>query len=250
MSRSVVMAGWEDVPHISPAERERLLAATPPWQREARSRGIPQLGAGAIYPIPLADITVPDFEIPRHFPRGYAMDFGWKATAALWGAWDRAEGKDIIYLTREYKRGQAEPEVHASAIKRGSEGMTGAADPASRGRSQKDGSRLMDIYSDLGLQLIMANNRVEAGLFEVWLRMTTGRLKIFNSLALTIAEARLYRRDDKGRIVKENDHLMDCLRYLVATADHVLTWTADPPAVARRGSRIQGMGEQAGWMAR
>ena len=57
----------------------------------------------------------------------------------------------------------------------------------------------------------------EAGLFDVYSRMVSGRLKIFKSCAKTLEEYRLYRRDEKGKIVKELDHLMDCLRYLVRT---------------------------------
>jgi hypothetical protein len=30
-----------------------------------------------------------------------------------------------------------------------------------------------------------------------------------------MAEIRLYRRDEKGKIVKDRDHLMDCTRYLI-----------------------------------
>jgi hypothetical protein len=56
---------------------------------------------------------------------------------------------------------------------------------------------------------------VEAGLLAVWNRMVTGRFKVFKSLLPFFEEFRLYRRNDKGRIVKENDHLMDCMRYLV-----------------------------------
>lgn len=44
--------------------------------------------------------------------------------------------------------------------------------------------------------------------------MCSGRLKVFNTLPLWLAEFRLYRRDDKGKIVKKNDHLMDATRYL------------------------------------
>ena len=31
------------------------------------------------------------------------------------------------------------------------------------------------------------------------------------------AEFRIYRRNEKGLIVDENDHLMDCTRYLIMT---------------------------------
>jgi hypothetical protein len=30
-----------------------------------------------------------------------------------------------------------------------------------------------------------------------------------------MSEIRLYRRDEKGKIVKDRDHLMDCARYLI-----------------------------------
>lgn len=222
MSKATVMAGWDSVPHISEAEKARLLAATPPHLRDARSKGIPRVGAGAIYPFELEAITVPDFDLPAHWPRGYGFDVGWRATAALWCAWNRTE--DVIYAYREYKRGEVEPAVHVAALRAGGAQMVGASDPAARNRGVNDGERLFDAYTDLGLDLIPADNAVEAGLFEVWERFSAGRLKVFASLAKTLAELRLYRRDDKGRVVKENDHLMDCLRYAVMTRERCLVW--------------------------
>ena len=46
--RYCIMASWDDVPHISEAEKATLWAAHPPHEREARSKGIPQLGTGAV----------------------------------------------------------------------------------------------------------------------------------------------------------------------------------------------------------
>lgn len=242
MSRAIIMAGWDDVPHLDDAERKRLLEATPPHLRDARSRGIPSLGAGAIYPIALEDILCDPFTLPASWPMGYGMDVGWKATAAVWGAWDRTT--DIVYLWREYKRGQAEPAVHVSAIQAAGKGLCGAIDPASRGRSQTDGSQLLRSYQELGLNLVSAKNAVEDGLFGVYQRFTTGRLKIFRPLVQTVAELRLYRRDEHGKVVKENDHLMDAIRYLIATLETVMTWVVSPDESSGRGTR----GEQA-WMA-
>ena len=45
--------------------------------------------------------------------------------------------------------------------------------------------------------------------------MSSGRLKVFSNLANWINEYRTYRRDDKGRVIKNDDHLMDATRYLV-----------------------------------
>lgn len=213
MTKAVIMASWEDVPHISEQQRKDLLESIPIYQRDARSRGIPQLGSGAIYPVPESDIVVPPFEVPHHWPRVYSMDVGWNRTAVVWAAIDRET--DTTYLYNEYYRAHAEPSVHAAAVRARGAWMMGVIDPAARGRSQSDGGQLMQDYLDLGLILVKADNAVESGLLDVWQRMSAGRLKVFNTLPNWLTEFRLYRRDEKGRVVKTMDHLMDATRYLI-----------------------------------
>lgn len=213
-SKYVGMATWDDVPHLSKEQKEELWASIPPFQRDARSKGVPQLGAGAIYPVPESEIVVDDFDIPAHWPRVFGMDVGWNRTAVVWGALDKESG--VVYLYSEYYRGQAEPALHAEAIRARGE-MPGVIDPASRGRAQTDGQQLLGLYRRHGLDVTPANNAVEAGLYEVWQQMSSGRFKVFKSLKNWISEFRLYRRDEKGRVVKDNDHLMDATRYLVVS---------------------------------
>jgi hypothetical protein len=218
MTRICIQAQWSDAPHLTEEQKKSLYDSIPPYQRDARTKGIPQLGSGAIYPVPESEIIVEPFDlrtIPKFWPRCYALDVGWNRTAALWGAWDRDQ--DVVYLYSEYYRSQAEPAVHAQAIRARGAWIPGVIDPAARGRSQDDGKRLIDQYVDLGLQLGMADNTVEAGIYEMWSRLSSGRLKVFSTLQNFRAEYRLYRRDEKGKIVKTNDHLMDCGRYLIMT---------------------------------
>jgi phage terminase large subunit-like protein len=212
-SKAVIMAAWTDVPHLTPEIQAELLASIPPFQRDARSKGIPQLGSGAIYPVPESEFLVNDFPIPDHWPRAYGMDVGWNRTAAAFGALNR--DTDTLYLFSEHYRGQAEPAVHAAGIRARDLWIPGVIDPASRGRAQTDGVQLLQMYRDLGLDLDMADNSVEAGIYQLWMRLSTGRLKVFRSMVNFLQEFRLYRRDEKGRIVKQNDHLMDATRYLV-----------------------------------
>ena len=220
-SKYLVTAGWDDVPHLTEARKAQMIAGTMPYLRDARSKGTPSLGAGAIYPISESEFVIPPMPIPEFWPKGYALDVGWKKTAALWGAWDRTS--DIIYLYTDHYRGEAQPSVHASAIKARGDWMHGVIDPASRGRSQSDGQKLIELYGELGLDLSKANNQVEAGLYRVWERLSTGRLKVFSSMHNFLNEYRLYRRNEKGAIVKEHDHLMDCLRYIVASFEEKFT---------------------------
>ena len=207
----VVNITWDDVPHITKEQKDRMLASILPHQRDARSKGIPILGAGAIYPVAESEITVEPFAIPPHWPRGYAMDVGWNRTAVLWFALDRES--DTLYAYSEYYAGQQESVIHAQAVKSRGDWIMGCIDPASRGRSQHDGDQLYTQYINLGLRLIFADNSVEAGIYDVWSRLTTGRLKIFSTCKNFFYEYRLYRRDDKGKVVKKDDHLMDVMRY-------------------------------------
>lgn len=207
------MASWDDVPHLSPSQKAELWASIPAFQRDARSKGIPQLGSGAIYPVLESEISVEPFKIPKYWPRVYALDVGWKRTACLWAATDPET--NVTYLYSEHYRGQAEPAVHAQAIRARGDWIPGVIDPAARGRSQIDGGRLIEEYANLDLMLFPADNSVEAGLLSVWERLSAGKLKIFSSLQNFFAEFRIYRRDEKGKIVKVDDHLMDCMRYLV-----------------------------------
>ena len=212
-NKCVASCEWSEVPHLDEIAKRELWDSIPPYQRDARSKGIPQLGSGAIYPVPESDVVVPDFEIPDHWLRAYALDVGWNRTAAIWGAQDPETA--TIYLYAEYYRAQAEPAIHAEAIKARGSWIPGVIDPAARGRSQRDGSRLMQCYLDLGLDLQFSENAVEAGLFEVWQLLSSGKLKVFESCQHWREEFRLYRRDEKGKVVKERDHLADCTRYLI-----------------------------------
>ncbi len=210
-----VDATWDDVPHLTKEQKKALWDSIPPHQRKARAKGIPQLGSGAIFPLDEDRIMVDPFEIPEFWPKAYALDVGWDCTASLWGAWDRQS--DIVYLWSEYKQGLGEPATHVDAVKSRGSWIPGVIDPAANGRGQRDGLRLMDDYTGFGLYLTPADNAVESGLFSVYRRMVSGRLKVFNTLVGFLEEFRIYRRDENGKVVKANDHLMDCCRYLIVS---------------------------------
>lgn len=235
-AKAVIQAGWDDAPWLEEADKKRMLDDTLPHLRAARSKGIPAMGSGNIYPIPFEEVSVAPFKIPPYYKRLYALDVGWNKTAVLWAAQDPDTG--TIYITDEHYMGEQPPPVHAQAIRARGEWITGVIDPASRGRSQVDGQSLMQIYkSDMGLRLFPAKNEVEGGISNVWLALSTGKLKFFSHLSNLAHEYMLYRRDEKGRIVKEKDHLMDCLRYLVNNIFRASSSKSASPGGVRDGSR-------------
>lgn len=215
ISRLCVQAGWEDVPHLSADTKKQLLDAMEPHTREARTKGVPYMGAGLIYPVPESVWVVEPFELPEYWPRAYGLDVGWNKTAATWGAWERET--DTVYAYAEHYMGQSAPSVHADNIRRKGHWIWGAIDPASAGASQNDGKRLREVYVELGLNLVDADNSVEAGIHACYQRLVSGRLKVFRTCRNLISEMRIYRRDENGKIVKENDHCCDATRYLIMT---------------------------------
>lgn len=222
MSKYIDMIGWQDTPHLSPPNisEEDLASATEgmlPHEIEARTTGMPTLGSGAVYPVAEERIFCEAFKVPDHWARGWAMDVGWVRTAGLVGAYD--EDADHYYLTAEYYVGEARPIEHVHGLKAMLPwpDLDGQIDPAAEHSNIKDGSKLKIEYEDLGLRLVLANNAVVAGITHVLTLMTGGQLSIFDTLTNLRREKRLYRRNEKGKIVKENDHLMDCMRYLLNT---------------------------------
>ena len=186
-TKYLVTATWDDAPHLSDREKRDLWDSIPPHQRDARSKGVPEIGKGAVWPISEERIICEPFKIPEFWPVAYGFDVGWSATAALWGAWDRSS--DVVYVWSEYKVGQEKPPIHAEAIKARGEWIPGVIDPAARGRSQHDGVQLLEEYQKLGLDLDLADNRVEkrdspaeSMIHRVYTRMVEGAFEDFFDL--------------------------------------------------------------------
>lgn len=220
--KAVVQAGWEDAPWLDEETKARLLEDTPLHLRAARSRGEPGMGSGNVYAVSLDDIVVKPFEIPQHWKRMYALDVGWNRTACLWGAFDPES--DCLYIYDEHYMGEQHPSIHASAIRSRGEWMRGVIDPASRGRSQGDGAQLLHTYKrEQGLKISLAKNAFEPGIQQVHQRLAAGKLKIFSNVINLQKEYNVYRRNLKGAVLKEKDHLLDCLRYIVLNSEKAST---------------------------
>lgn len=214
--RYAIAVSWDDAPHLTEEDKKTMMAEMPPNERDARTKGIPALGSGRVYPISEDDITCKPFEIPEYFPRAYGLDFGWNNTAALWMAQDPVT--QVKYLYAEYKKGQVQDSEHVFAIKQRGEWMSGAADPSGGGR-RDDGKMRIDYYRNLGLDLYPGHNGIIAGISQVYNELTSGMLKIFSNLHMFLDEFRIYRYDSKdpNKVARnQNDHLLDTLRYLLS----------------------------------
>jgi phage terminase large subunit-like protein len=252
--RFIIGATWDDAPHLTEKVKAQQWASMLPYQRAARTKGIPQLGAGAVYPIGEEELRVPDFAIPEHWWRGFGMDVGGgaKPTAAIFCALNPDDR--VLYVTSVYKRASNEPSLHAAAIK---ERMTrptgwlwpGVGDAAALIMTEHDAEQLVYLYRRLGLHLFLPDKAVETGISDLWDLMVTGRFKVFASCQAWFDEFRMYRRDARGRVVKSNDHLMDSSRYMARSG--IARMKRKPVKTEQDGTKVIPFDRHAvnlGWM--
>lgn len=217
--RYVVNVEWtESIPHLPPDMQEELLMSYSPHERDARAKGIPQLGSGAIYPILEDDIICEPFEIPVSWKRVYGFDVSPNRTAIVWGAINPADGTIYLY-SEHYVEKLSHPAMIKDALQSRGDWIPGCVDPASdKLIAPGDGRTFYQYFSDQGIELVIprkSQTGVEAGIYKTRSMLESGMLKVFSTLSHWLTEYRLYRRDDQGKIVKQGDDLMDATRYLI-----------------------------------
>ena len=231
--QALFQATWNDAKHLSEEIKDEILAALPPHEREMRSKGIPILGSGLVFPVPEDQIITPSFSIPTHWARIAAIDFGWDhPTAVVWLAHDR--DNDCVYVVDAYRVSAATPVVHAQAIKdRGS--WIPVAWPHDGMQADKgSGTPLAAQYRRLGVEMLGKHFEnpegglsIEPGIMEMLQRLQSGRLKVFNHLDQFLQEYRQYHRQD-GKIIKKNDDLMSAARYAIQSLRYARTLSFEP----------------------
>lgn len=225
-NQALVTAGWDDAQHMTDEMKEEKLKGISPHERDMRTKGVPLMGAGLIFPFSDDELEVDPFEIPKYWPQIIGIDFGFThpfGAAKL--AWDREA--DVVYVTACYHSTKEIPAVHAITVK--AWGEFPVAWPADGiGTEKGTGKQLYNAYKDAGLKLLPSwathppkpgeeegkgGTSVEAGILDLYTRMESGRLKVFRTCRKWFEEKRMYHRDQKGQIVKLGDDVLSATRY-------------------------------------
>lgn len=212
-------ATWDDAKHLSERTKADLLAQYPAWQRDMRTKGLPLLGAGLIFDFGDDLFKCQPFECPPHWFVINGMDFGWDHPQAHVQLWiDR--DTDTIYVAHAWKQSRTTPSTAWGSVKAWSMNVP-TAWPSDGLQSEKSsGEQQKKAYADAGWKMLPEHATwagggvgVEAGLVELYERMTTGKLKVFSHLSDWFDEKMNYHRDENGHIVKINDDLLSATRY-------------------------------------
>lgn len=204
---------WDDAPHLTKEQKDRMWKELPVHMRETAKTGRPGVGAGAVFRYPTDTYTCEPFPIPKHFSRFWSLDVGYQhPTACTWYAYDR--DNDVLYCVGEYLQANETPAFHAANIKKRGEWIPGIVDPAANQGSKVDGISMTELYKKEGLDLAIAvSKEPEASIMEICLRIESGRFKIFTTCPRTIDQMSKYHRDEDGKIYKLYDDLVDTVKY-------------------------------------
>ena len=252
--QGIVIAAWEDAPHIAGVEgrMEYLLAQLSPHERDMRSKGLPLMGSGLIFPIPDSQIMIDPIPIPDHWKRINGMDFGWDhPTAVAFCAYD--EENDCVYVVDEFSESHTLPPVVASAIKHRGEWIPVIWPHDGMSIADKQTGKMMkELYEDEGVNMHhtwftnppagdmkegTGGNSVEGGLINMLTRMETGRLKVFSTCTEFFREKGIYHRKNvngQSQIVKLQDDVISAVRYAIQSLRHSETELLYIPEQPRR----------------
>lgn len=233
-SRVVIQATIDDAEHFSDEERATIIASYQPHELEARTKGIPVLGSGRVFPVEEDAIVCDPITIPPHWVQINGVDFGWDHPfGATNCAWDK--DADVFYVCKEYSKRESTPVIHAAAIKPWGPWIPVAWPHDGLQHDKGSGEDLAKQYKAQGLPMIKeratfpdGGNGVEAGVMEMLDRMQTGRWKVFSTCGGWLSEFRLYHRKD-GLIVKLKDDIISSSRYAYMMRRKAIVKPKDQP---------------------
>ena len=220
MTKHITRMEIDDAEHFTPEERQAIIDAYPEHEREARTKGIPSMGSGRVFPISEETILCDPMPIPKHWYQIIGVDFGWEHPfAATRNAWDK--DNDVWYVCASYRECKTTPPIHYAAIKPWGDWIPCAWPHDGLQHDKGSGDELASHYKKLGLKMLdehathaSGGMGIEAGITEMLERMQTGRFKVFRGQEQWMEEFRYYRRED-GLIVKERDDLISSTRYAI-----------------------------------
>ncbi len=237
---TVILVDMDDNPYLDPKTKARALAGLTREEREARKSGRFVHFAGMIYDeFSRTKHVIPELSALPPGVRTYVgIDPGMRHMAAV--VWTYLTAEDTLVVFDELAlQGHTIKQV-ADAIKLtnqkwGQHTDSGAIvplqpdwyviDPSARNIMHNTGRSDQMEYVDHGIVTILGQNSVTAGINRVKERLQAHRLLLTANCQSTIDQFRKYRwktptrteDDAKEQPVKTDDHLLDALRYVVAS---------------------------------
>ena len=222
----------DDNPHLSEKGKEQYFSSLNLTDEEKRMRREGEF-------VHLGGLFFDEYRDALHLRRGVApkdiegqnvvvaIDPGLKRTAVLWVAFDNDNA--ALAFAELYESEALPPQIAARIKQVNAEWNIQPSyviDPSARNRATVNAEQVEAEYAREGVYCQHAQNSRPAGILEVKRRLQRGELVFSDAVRNTLWEIGRYRRDpnapDEFQAIKEDDHLMDCLRYAcMARAWHI-----------------------------
>lgn len=217
-----------DNPYIDPQEVEEAKNTMPERYFRQEYLGSFESFVGLIYPEFSAKYhIIKPIYLPEIYTRIGAIDPAITGTTAVLKSAIDEDGTIFVY-EEYYEKNKRVSEV-CESVHNTKEKVRWYIDPASKGsKIQREGAlyTLYDEYRDNGIHANKAENDVEFGLNRVGELLKANKIKIFSNCTNLIWELERYhwsehkesiRGEPKAVPYKKDDHLVDALRYIVAS---------------------------------
>lgn len=194
-----------DNPFYDKAEIETAKERLPQWRFEMMYDGLFSRPSGMVY----NNIQyVEPFDIPDTWQKIAGLDYGYNNPTAM--IWLASPDGEAWYAYREIKQSKLTNTAIVELFQDRTDTKELYVDPSAAG--------LIAEFEQHNFRVNKANNDVLAGITAVQEGFNSNKLYIFNTLTNTRDEFEAYvwdRKNDSAtdKVVKENDHLMDALRY-------------------------------------
>ena len=232
---TVVRGSGHDNPSISKRALERILSQFPEEERRAREFGEFMHFGGMVYPGGFEGKLKPPLrpEELEHHDVVVGIDPGLRKCAVVWVVFDN-DSRAVAFEEALIEEGT--PADWAEAIRQRNakwriRDPIYVVDPSAGNRSpaSDDKASVLDLFYREGIFPMKANNAVFAGVSQVRLRLQDGGLFVAENCRHLRDEAEEYREEDRPdeefKVVKENDHHLDALRYALMSRP----WVVDLP---------------------
>lgn len=233
-----IQASVWDNPFIPKHEVEAAIRGMSEEERRARVLGEFVHFEGLFYPEFSDSLHVKEPKSPNEIRNLDAfivgIDPGIVRTAILWVAFDSDNG--AFAFDEHYPQGDLPPELAVEIRRRnarwGIEPDYYVIDPTARARSSVNAEQIESAFAREGIFTIHGQNARGPGIMEVKRRLQHGMLTVSSDLRNLIWEFGRYRKDpnsqDEFAAIKEDDHLMDALRYICMSRPWVFSGDTPP----------------------
>lgn len=206
-----------DAGHYTEAQAQAIIDAYPEHEREARANGEPMQGSGRVFMVTESSIRIDPFDIPSHWPRLVALDFGWDhPAAAVWMAWDR--DTDTVYVYHVWRASKTTIPMQAILIRQRGAWIPVAWPHDGHQHDKGSGIQTAAQYRDAGVAMLQDHAKFadgsigfEAGISAMQTRFQARQLRVFSNCGEWFEEFRAYHREN-GLVVKVDDDIMSATR--------------------------------------